>query len=246
METGFKELDKIIDLRKPQVILLTGTIFTGTLLENISNNVCLTQKCEILKIVSFTKEYMLKRMLVSECDLDFKKWNKNKYTDEEFKRIGQYTVNLFNTKNKLPTIIEYNMNIHKLNKIKKFISNFVNIINSYEKEKLVEKLVTIDILPLNEEVKEKGVDKLFKSLNRISNKLKCPIIIIYDNESLRKHYITKGDIDNIKVINKYIDTTIIVNDLKDELVSIDVYDTETKIGTCKLKYDFRCRKFIDY
>ena len=90
--------------------------------------------------------------------------------------------------------------------------------------------------------------------------LKCPIIFI-DNIDLNKkfntenytcNYLTKEHIDKIKKINKYVDKFIILN--ADEtkhiktinIFDVDVYDRQEKIGSCKLKYDFNCRRFTDY
>ena len=62
------------------------------------------------------------------------------------------------------------------------------------------------------------------------------------------NYLTKEHIDNINKINKYVDKFIIVNSDNEQrdIFNADVYDTKAKIGTCKLKYDFSCRKFEDY
>ena len=64
----------------------------------------------------------------------------------------------------------------------------------------------------------------------------------------------KDDIDNINIINKYVDTFIILNEnekkqekanLNMGIFDIDVYDKNKKVGTCKLKYDYECRKFLN-
>ena len=65
---------KIINLEDPQLILLTGTHFIEELSGDIANNVCLKQECEVLEVVSCKKEYLIKRMLVNEADVNYKSW----------------------------------------------------------------------------------------------------------------------------------------------------------------------------
>ena len=106
IKTGFNELDKIIDISKPQLILLTGTMFADILSGDIANNICLKQECEVLEIIHTRKEYLIQRMLVNESNVNYRKWNQeNRYTDEELKRIGKSVVNLVEVTKNLPTII---------------------------------------------------------------------------------------------------------------------------------------------
>ena len=58
MKTGFEDLDKIINIEEPQLILLTGTTFIEELSGDIANNVCLKQEGEVLEVVSCKKEYL--------------------------------------------------------------------------------------------------------------------------------------------------------------------------------------------
>ena len=55
----------------------------------------------------------------------------------------------------------------------------------------------------------------------------------------------KQDIEYINKISKYVDKTIIVNldKQQEDMYDLDVYDKNSKIGTTKLNYDFRCRSF---
>lgn len=59
IKTGFNELDKMIDISKTQLILLTGTMFVDILSGDIANNVCLKQECEVLEIIHTRKEYLM-------------------------------------------------------------------------------------------------------------------------------------------------------------------------------------------
>ena len=258
MKTGFDKLDKIINLRKSEVVLLTGINFVDILSGDIANNVCLKQNCEVLEVVSHKKEYLIKRLLVNQSNVDYKKWTlKNKYTDEELQQIGQATINLIEVTKRLPTIIEQNMNLYNLRNITKLVSDFAN---RYADRETVEALAILDVFPLNAGHIDRGkyrknVVKIFKDMNKISKKLNIPIIIVYDIDIKKKYnvetyqtkYVTKQDIEFIDNINKYIDKTIIVNleKTKEDTYNLDVYDTNNKIGTTQIKYDFKYRKFIN-
>ena len=114
MNTGFKNLDKILNLENSEVILITG-INSDILSGDIANNICLRQEYEVLEVVSHKKEYLIKRLLVNQSNVDYKKWTlKDKYTDKELQQIGQATVNLIEVTKRLPTIIEQNMNLYDL------------------------------------------------------------------------------------------------------------------------------------
>lgn len=258
MKTGFEGLDKIINLEDPQLILLTGTHFIEELSGDIANNVCLKQECEVLEVVSCKKEYLIKRMLVNEADVNYKSWTlKDKYSDKELQQIGQATVNLIEVTKRLPIIIEQDFNLYNLKEVVKLVSDFAN--HYADRGITANTLVVLDIVPLNSQHKgryRKQILKLIKDLKKISIKLRYPIIFIDNIDISKKHntdnntcnYLTKEHIDNINKINKYVDTFIIVNSDNEQrdIFNVDVYDTKAKIGTCKLKYDFRCRKFEDY
>jgi len=236
MKTGFNELDKIIDLEKPQLILLTGSHHIEELSGDIANNVCLKQECEVLEVVRCKKEYIIKRILVNECNVNYKNWTfKDKYNDDELKQIGKATVDLIEVTKRLPTIIEQDFNLYNLNEVVKLVSDYANY---YADKETVDTLVVLDLFPINSQYTEKykkRVIKLIKDLKKISNKLRCPIIVI-------------ADINITKKINKYVDTFIITNSDNEQrdIFNVDVYDTKAKIGTCKLRYDYNCRKFKDY
>lgn len=257
MKTGFEDLDEIINIEEPQLILLTGTNFIEELSGDIANNVCLKQECEVLEVVSCKKEYLIKRMLVNEADVNYKNWTlKDKYSDKELQQIGQATVNLIEVTKRLPTIIEQDFNLYNLKEVVKLVSDFAN---HYADRDIVNSLVVLDIFPLNSQHKlkyRKQILMLIKKLKQISSRLRCPIIFIYNIDISKKYntdnntcnYLTKEHIDNINKINKYVDTFIIANSDNEQrdIFNVDVYDTKAKIGTCKLKYDFRCRNFEDY
>lgn len=257
MKTGFEGLDEIINLEEPQLILLTGSHFREELSGDIANNVCLKQECEVLEIVSCKKEYLIKRMLVNESNVNYKNWTlKDKYSDDELKQIGQSTVNLIEVTKRLPTIIEQDFNLYNLKEVAKLVSDFAN---HYADKEIVNTLVVLDISPLNSQHKGKyktQILKLIKDLKKISIKLRCPIIFIYNIDISKKYntdnntcnYLTKEHIDNINKINKYVDTFIIANSDNEQrdIFNVDIYDTKAKIGTCKLRYDYNCRKFEDY
>ena len=82
-----------------------------------------------------------------------------------------------------------------------------------------------------------------KQVGTITKKLNLPIIVVYDIEIQQKNeYITKEHILDVEELEKYIDTFIILNGLNSNFI-IDVYDKNTKIGNCKLKYNLDLRKF---
>ena len=258
MKTGFDNLDKMLDLGKLGVILLTGINFIDILSGDIANNVCLKQNCEVLEVVSHKKEYLIKRILVNQSNVDYKKWTlKDKYTDKELQQIGQTTVNLIEVTKRLPTIIEQNMNLYNLKNITKLVSDFAN---RYADRETVEALAILDVFPLNaghidRRKYRKNVVKIFKDMNKISRKLNIPIIIVYDIGIKKKYnattyqaqYMTKQDIEFIDKINKYVDKTIIMNleKTKEDTYNLDVYDTNSKIGTTQIKYDFKYRRFME-
>lgn len=257
MKTEIRVLDKIINLEQSGIILLTGNkadILSG----DIANNVCLKQNCEVLEVVSHKKEYLIKRLLVNECNVDYKKWTlKDKYTDKELEQIGQVAVNFIEVTNRLPTIIEQGMNLFNLKKITKIVSDFANVCADKEK---ASSLVVLDIYPLNAQYIDikrnlRAIIKLFKDMDNISKKLNIPIIVVYNMgiekkynaETCELNYLEKQDIEYINKISKYVDKAIILNLDKQQkhMYNLDVYDKNSKIGTTKLNYNFRCRRFME-
>ena len=168
MKTGFDNLDKMLDLGKLGVILLTGINFIDILSGDIANNICLNQKYEVLEVVSHKKEYLIKRLLVNQSKVDYKKWTlQDKYTDKELQQVGQTTVNLIEVTKRLPTIIEQNMNLYNLRNITKLVSDFAN---RYADRENVEALAILDVFPLNaghidRRKYRKNKVKLFKNMN---------------------------------------------------------------------------------
>lgn len=157
MNTGFKNLDKLINIEEPQLILLTGAYFIEELLGDIANNVCLKQKREVLEIVRCKKEYLIQRMLVNEANVNYKKWHfKNQYTDRELKNIGKSIVNLIETTKRLPTIVEQDKWLYDLKKLAKVVSNYAK---QYADREKVDTLVVLDIFPLSDKVKGKSFEK---------------------------------------------------------------------------------------
>lgn len=262
MNTGFKNLDKIVNLGKAEIILITGTnadILSG----DIANSICLKQEYEVLEVASHKKEYLIKRLLVNQSNVDYRKWTlKDNYTDKELQQIGQATINLIEVTKRLPTIIEQNMNLYDFKNITKLVSDFAN---RYADRETVSALVVLDIFPLNaqyiDRVKyRKDVIRIFKDMNKISKKLNIPIIIVYDidikkkynSETYQAQYIMKQDIKFIDNINKYIDKYIILNQVRNteneyaHIFNVDIYNQKEKIDNCKLVYDYKMRKFDDY
>lgn len=258
MQTGFKNLDNILNLEKSKVILLTGTNFADILSGDIANNVCLKQNCEVLEVVSHKKEYLIKRLLVNESNVEYNKWTlKDKYTKQELEQIGQNTVNLIEVTNRLPTIIEQGMNLFNLKKVTKLVLDFANV---YADRENVEALVVLDIFPLNAgyiKIKKykRNIINSFKEMNKVNRKLNIPIIIVYgiyeekkyNLETYQINHLEKQDIKYIDKINKYLDKTIIINldKRQKDIYNLDVYDRNKKLGTAKLKYDFKYRRFME-
>lgn len=267
MKTGFKGLDEIIDISDPQLILLTGTHFIEEFSGDIAHNICLKQECEVLEIVNCKLGYILQRMFVNLADVNYRSWyQRNKYTDEELKRIAIKIEDIIEGTKTFPKIIESDLFGYDLKKVAKFVEDYAN--HYADRGTPANTLVVIDVSPLNSESKEFRKDryykfsrkreslKLIKKLRKISHELSCPIIFIDNIDMMKKYnadhtrnYLTKNDIDNIEKINKYVDKFIILNADETEDINIydvDVYNQKEKIGTCKLKFDSNCRKFLDY
>ena len=251
--TGFNILDKMIDLEQSGVVLLTGDnadILSG----DIANTICLNKKREVLEIVSCKKEYLIKRLLVNKANVNYRNWTlKEEYTKQELEEIGQATVNLIEVTNRLPTIIEQDMNLYNLKNVIKLVSDFAN---EYADRETVSSLVVLDIFPLNKKYELKSKQKneiinFFKKISKISRVLNLPIIIIYNKINNHHEYIKKEDLKYIHNLNKYIDTSIILifeekqQEQNTNTYVVDIYNKNTKIGTGKIKYDFEHRKFIN-
>ena len=208
MHTGFKELDKLIDLNEPQLIALTGSTLVDMLSGDIANNICLHQEKEVLEIVSHKKEYLIKRLFVNQANVDYRNWTlKDKYTDAELKQIGQATVNLIEVTKRLPTIVE--TEIMNLKDIKQYIEAYAN---NYADRDTIETLIVLDIFPLNDKYHiEKYAGEcagFIKDISKICKRLKCPILFIYF-----------GDFKRIK---SYVDKIIITTDKEPQNRNIEL------------------------
>ena len=86
IKTGFSELDKIIDISKPQLILLTGATLADILSGDIANNICLKQECEVLEIIHTRKEYLIQiaNALCDKISLKGKdKWKTTRFLERK-------------------------------------------------------------------------------------------------------------------------------------------------------------------
>ena len=174
---------------------------------DIANNICLKQECDVLEIVGCKKEYLIKRIFVNECNVNYRKWSrKTEYTKEELQQIGQKTVDLIEVMKRLPTIIEDDFESNKLVKV---VDNYAN---HYADREEIQTLVVLDVYPLNSEMESRFEKennrrnlKLLKRLAKISKKLICPIIVVmgiditkkYNKENWTCNYLSKEDINNI-------------------------------------------------
>lgn len=245
MQTGYEALDNLIDIRKPQLILLADknhAHFASEFSGDIANNICLKQQIDVLELVSCAKEYLIKRLIINQCEVDYRSWYLKKYTDKEFMDIGKAMTDLFETTNRLPTIEELGfMNIRD---IKSRITRY-----SYDNSIVDGKdgLVVFDSFTFNDWNKNKRRQReekrLIKVLNKLSKKNNLPIIVTYCLDIDK--YDEPISIDHIsKVVKQYADTIILL-DYDTEDVILKVYaDNETE--QCKLKYNHIYRRFEDY
>lgn len=241
MRTGFKALDKIIDIEKPQIIMLVGngdmpSMFSG----DIANNVCLEQGIKVLEIVDTLKEYLIKRMFVNCSNVNYWKWTqKDKYSDDELKQIGQSTANLIETTRPLPYIIERTPFVYERTDLKRIVLNYANDFADRDK---VKSLVVLDLNEFSfeftckarERRKFEEARKILKDMKKISKELRCPMIITTDSY------------DKFKKYGKYIDTFITMdkNVVNEDIYDLDVLNSNEKIiGNCKIRYNSEIRMF---
>ena len=150
IKTGFKSLDNLIDLNKG-ITILTGIGFADILSGDIANNVCLEQERDVLEVVSPKKEYLIKRLLVNNANVNYKKWTiKDQYTKQELQQIGQVTVDLIETTRRLPTIVEQDLELYKLKNVARLVDEWAN---HYADREDISTAVILDISPLNKEIK---------------------------------------------------------------------------------------------
>lgn len=222
---------------------------------DIANNICLKQECDVLEIVGCKKEYLIKRIFVNECNVNYRKWTlKDQYTKQELQQIGQATVDLIETTRRLPTIVEQDLELYKLKNVARLVDEWAN---HYADCEDISTVVILDIFPLNREMRSKNEKryaresvKLIKKLHKISKKLNCPIIVVAEIQLIKKYnkqsynYLTPKDLDNIDKINKYVDNYILLNYTNENgIFNLDIYNSNTKIETCKLRYNYDIRKF---
>ena len=236
MKTEFEELDKLINLNEPEIIAFSGLSLVDMLSGDIANNVCLHQKCNVLEMVSRKKEYLIKRLVINQADVNYRNWYRKAYNDKEISQIAQSTIDLFETTTRLPTIVET-----KIMDVKDIIHYVENYANWYADRDKIETLIVLDIFPLNDGymLKEskryirykKDCIKIVKSVNKICKRLRCPLIFVY-----------LGEINNII---KYIDKYVIMKEKEAEngTMSLEIHNKDKQIGTCDLKYDSTRRKF---
>lgn len=236
MKTEFKELDKLINLNEPEVIAFTGLSLVDMLTGDIANNICLHQECDVLEMVSHKKEYLIKRLVINQADVNYRNWYRKAYNNKEIKQIAQSTIDLFETTTRLPTIVET-----KVMDTKDIIHYIENYANWYADRDEIRTLVILDFFPLNDSYilenskrdkryKRESV-KLIKSLSKICKRLRCPLIFVYFKD--------------ISEIINYIDKYVIMKEKTAEkgIMSLEVHNKDEMIGTCELKYDFEHRRF---
>ena len=127
VKIGFKDLDKLIDLNHAGIAVLTGISFADILSGDIANNICLQQECDVLEVVNSKKEYLIKRLLVNNANVNYKKWTvKDQYSKQELQQIGQATVDLIETTRRLPTIVEQDFELYKLKNVARLVDEWAN------------------------------------------------------------------------------------------------------------------------
>lgn len=236
MKTGLENLDKVFNIEQPQLVLLTGNPSVDMLSGDMANNICLANdRYEVLEVVSCFKEYLIKRLFVNQASVNYRKWSlKNQYNEEELRKIGQATVNLIETTQKLPQIIENKL--LNLKDLKKYIYKFVN---SYADRDEIMSLIIVDIYPFNNYISCKKdkvryeYKKFMRAMNKYSKRYNCPILIICTNEII------------LDEISKYADRIIRLKDIKDSIIDLDIIENNKVINSCKLKYNYEIRRFED-
>lgn len=259
VKIGFKDLDKLIDLNHAGIAVLTGISFADILSGDIANNICLQQECDVLEVVNSKKEYLIKRLLVNNANVNYKKWTvKDQYSKQELQQIGQATVDLIETTRRLPTIVEQDFELYKLKNVARLVDEWAN---HYADCEDISTAVILDISPLNKEIKfndneekryARESTQLIKKLYQISKKLNCPIIIVVGIQLMKKYnkqscnYLTPKDIDNMDKINRFIYNYVVLNYTGvNKVFSLDIYNNKEKTGSCKLRYNYEIRRFED-
>lgn len=243
MKTSFEKLDKIIDINKPSLILIADNIsgrFAAEFSGDIANNLVLKQdntehRIKVLELVSCPKEYLIKRLIINQCEVNYRNWCTYSYTDEEFIKIGKSINNLIETTKLLPNIEE--IHHETIKEIKQKIIKFCN----YEGiDDFGNGLIVLDLYMFtNNNKSKKEIQKCAKWLNnlrKITKICNAPILVTYSTYC-NKDLIIK-DID--KQILKNIDTAIIIND-RDKF---SIY-SEQKVNNIQLQYSNKYRKYYN-
>lgn len=251
MNTGFKNLDKLIDIKQPQVIMLVGKYSNPDILSgDIANHVCLEQEIPVLEIVSSRKEYLIKRLFVNAAKVNYNKWTrKDQYSDKELKQIGRSTVDLIETTKILPTIIEEEDLRYSRKKIKQVVFDFAN---EFVDHPMLDCLIVLDLFEMNcfgkrDKEYEKREIKIIKDMKRISSIMQCPIIITKSVDYINEDKIQLEEIRNFNKIKKCVDTFITINenDKNDLMYDLEVFNKYEVIGNTKIQYNSEIRKFIE-
>lgn len=223
ISTGFKELDKLVNLSKPQVIMIVGIDRDHEELSgDIANNVCLKQKLNVLEIVDSRKEYLIQRMFVNEANVNYRAWNRrNEYTDEELKRIGQSTVNMIYSLKPFPIIIEEDRLWTRRKKIKGIVKKIAEDFG--EHFPLLAGIIVLDLFEMNnkhysetellrkmDKRYEKEAIRIIKDMQKVCKKTNCPIIITRCFQNINEK-INIEKMRNYNKIKKYIDTFIVTD-----------------------------------
>ena len=241
MKTGFEKLDKIIDINKPNLILIADNIgghFAAEFSGDIANNLVLKQEdtehnIKVLELVSCPKEYLIKRLVINQCEVNYRNWCTYAYTDEEFMKIGKTINNLIETTRLLPNIEE--IHHETIKEIKQKIIKFCN----YEGiDDFGNGLIVLDLYMFTNNNKSKReikkCAKWLRNLRKITKICNAPILVTY-SKYCNKDLIIK-DFD--KEILKNIDTAIIIND-RDKF---SIY-SEQKVTNVQLQYLSEYRKY---
>lgn len=248
MNTGFKNLDRLINIKQPQLVMLVGKYGEQKILSgDIANHICLKQNIPVLEIVNSRKEYLIKRMLVNTAKVNYNKWTlKNQYSDEELKQIGVSIVNLIETTKELPIIIEEQELGYSKKKMKQVVCDFAS---KFVDHPTFYCFVVLDLFKMNDFVErekkwEKDEIKLLKDMKKISDIMKCPIMI---TKNVNADKINLQNIKNFNKIKKYVDTFITINekDKNDVIYDLQVSNRCRIIGNAKIQYDSEIRGFIE-
>ena len=217
MKTGLENLDRVFNIDQAQLVLLIGNSLVDVLSGDIANNICFNNdRYEVLEIVSCFKEYLIKRLFINQANVNYKKWClKDQYNEEELKKIGQAAVNLIETTQRLPHIIENR--VWDLKDLKKYIYKYVN---SYADRDEIMSLIIIDIYPYNNYISSQKdkvsyeYKKFIKTMNKYTKRYNCPILIICTNETI------------LGEVSKCADRIIRLRDMKDSIVDLDIIEND--------------------